>query len=52
MSGTMNSLSIAEAMKKHKLCLNEPACKDRYKNPAKDTLYNYYPKLDSDITTS
>lgn len=50
--GTENSLSIAEALKKHKLCLHEPACKDKYKNPAKDTLYDYYPALDKDVITT
>ena len=47
--GTANSIAIAEAMKKHKLYDFQG---DKYKNPAKDTLYDYYPSLDKDVITT
>lgn len=52
MSGTMNSLSIAEALQKHKLIMGTKESREKYRNKAKDTEYNYYPKLDSDVVTT
>jgi len=45
-------LSIAEALKKHKLILGTPESREKYRNKAKDTEYNYYPNLDSDVVTT
>lgn len=50
--GTENSLSIAEALKKHKLILGTKESKEKYRNKAKDTLYDYYPSLDKDVITT
>lgn len=52
MTGTMNSLSIAEALKKHKLIMGTEESRAKYHNKAKDTLYNYYPSLDKDVITT
>jgi hypothetical protein len=52
MTGTMNSLSIAEEQKKHKLIMGTPESKAKYHNAAKDTEYNYNPKLDKDVITT
>jgi len=52
MSGTMNSLSIAEDQRKHKLIMGTPESRAKYANKAKDTQYNYYPKLDADVKVS
>ena len=52
MVGTMNSLSIAEAMKKHKLIMGTPESRAKYHNKAKDTEYDYNPKLDKDVITT
>ena len=52
MTGTMNSLSIAEEQKKHKLIMGTPESKAKYHNKAKDTEYNYNPKLDKDVITT
>ena len=52
MTGTMNSLSIAEAQRQHKLIMGTPESRAKYANKAKDTQYNYYPKLDTDVTTT
>jgi len=52
MTGTMNSLSIAEEQKKHKLIMGTPESRAKYHNKAKDTLYDYNPKLDKDVITT
>ena len=52
MVGTMNSISIAEALKKHHLIMGTEESRAKYHNKAKDTLYNYYPSLDKDVITS
>ena len=44
-----NSLSIAEAMHKHKLIMGTPESKAKWHNVAKDTLYNFAPELDDDM---
>jgi len=49
MSGTMNSLSIAEGQLKHKLIMGTPESRAKYHNKAKDTLYDYSPSLDHDV---
>lgn len=50
--GTENSLSIGEALHKHKLILGTEESRKKYHNKAKDTLYNYYPSLDKDVITT
>jgi len=52
MTGTLNSLSIAEALKKHKLVMGTPESRAKYHNKAKDTTYDYNPKLDKDVITT
>jgi hypothetical protein len=52
MTGTMNSLSIAEEQKKHKLVMGTPESRAKYHNAAKDTEYNYNPKLDKDVIST
>jgi len=52
MTATMNSLNIAETQKNHKLILGTPESREKYRNKAKDTEYNYYPKLDHDVVTT
>ena len=52
MVGTKNSLSIAEAMHAHKLDLGTRESKAKYHNVAKDTQYNFDPKLDEHILHS
>jgi hypothetical protein len=47
--GTANSISIGEAMHKHKLIMGTPESKAKWHNPAKDTMYNFAPELDGDI---
>jgi hypothetical protein len=52
MTGTMNSLNIAEEQKKHKLVMGTPESRAKYHNKAKDTEYNYNPKLDKDVIST
>jgi hypothetical protein len=52
MTGTMNSLTIAEDQKKHKLIMGTPESRAKYHNKAKDTEYDYNPKLDKDVITT
>ena len=52
MTGTMNSLTIAEDQKKHKLVMGTPESRAKYHNKAKDTEYDYNPKLDKDVITT
>ena len=52
MVGTANAVSIAEAMHQHKLILGTPESKAKWKNMAKETLYDYHPELDSHIKDS
>jgi len=49
MEGTMNSISIGEKQVNHKLVMGTADSKAKWHIKAKDTLYNYYPKLDSDM---
>lgn len=49
MEGTMNSLRIAQDQVSHKLIMGTADSKAKWHNVAKDTLYNYYPKLDGDV---
>lgn len=49
MVGTMNSIKIGEEMNKHKFIMGTADSKAKWHNVAKDTLYDYYPKLDSDV---
>ena len=52
MVGTMNSLTIGEALHKHKLIMGTEESRKKYHNKAKHTLYDYYPALDKDVITS
>merc|ERR1711990_1221396 len=52
MSGTMNSLEIAEKMNNHKLIMGTPESKAKWHNVAKDTLYDYHPALDKDVIST
>jgi hypothetical protein len=49
MVGTMNSIKIGEEMNKHKFIMGTADSRAKWHNVAKDTLYDYYPKLDSDV---
>ena len=51
-SANANSLSIAEAMHKHKLIMGTPESKAKWHNVAKDTLYDFAPDLDGDIVST
>ena len=52
MVGTMNSLEIAEKMNNHKLIMGTPESKAKWHNVAKDTLYDFAPKLTGDMLTT
>ena len=52
MVGTLNSIEIGEKMNKHKFIMGTADSKAKWHNVAKDTLYDYYPKLDSDVITT
>lgn len=52
MTGTMNSLNIAEKELKHQLIMGTKESRAKYHNVAKDTLYDYSPKLDQDVKTT
>lgn len=52
METTANSVSIAEAMTKHKLIMGTPESKAKWHNVAKDTLYDYHPTLDRDVVST
>lgn len=52
MEGTMNSIAIGEKMNKHKFIMGTADSKAKWHNVAKDTLYNYYPSLDSDVVNT
>jgi len=52
MEGTMDSIAIGEKMNKHKLIMGTADSKAKWHNVAKDTLYNYYPKLDGDVVNT
>lgn len=49
MVGTLDSIKIGEEMYKHKFIMGTADSKAKWHNVAKDTLYDYYPKLDSDV---
>jgi hypothetical protein len=46
------SLELAEGMKQHKLIMGTEESKAKWHNVAKDTDYNFAPKLDGDIITT
>jgi hypothetical protein len=48
--GTANAISIGEAMHKHKLVMGTPESKAKWHNVAKDTMYDFAPALDKDIS--
>ena len=52
MKANMRSLAIAEKMYKHKLVMGTKASKAQWHNDAKDTEYNFEPRLDRDIIVS
>jgi hypothetical protein len=52
MIATQKHYSIAEARLKHKLIMGTPESRAKYHNKAKDTLYDYNPKLDKDVITT
>jgi len=49
MVGTLNSISIGEKMNNHKFIMGTADSKAKWHNVAKDTLYDYHPKLDGDV---
>lgn len=49
MVGTMNSIAIGEKMNNHRFIMGTADSKAKWHNVAKDTLYDYYPKLDGDV---
>ena len=49
METTHNSIAIGEAQFGHKLIMGTDESKAQWKNPAKDTLYNFKPALDHDV---
>jgi len=46
---TQNSIKITESELKHKLIMGTADSKAKWHNVAKDTLYDYHPKLDGDV---
>jgi hypothetical protein len=48
--GTANAISIGEAMQGHKLVMGTPESKAKWHNVAKDTMYDFAPALDKDIS--
>lgn len=46
---TTDSIATAQKMYNHKLEMGTPYTRAKWHNPAKDTLYNFHPELDSDI---
>ena len=52
MVSTLNSIKIAEEMNTHKLVMGTPESKAKWHNVAKDTLYDYHPKLDKDVIST
>jgi hypothetical protein len=49
MVGTMNSIAIGEKMNNHKFIMGTADSKAKWHNVAKDTDYNFAPKLDQDM---
>ena len=47
-----NSLKKAEAIVHHNWVFGTKESKDKYKNPAKEIMYDYAPKLDLDVRTT
>merc|ERR1719454_979098 len=47
-----HSLAISEGALSHKLIMGTDASKAKWHNPAKDTDYNFAPKLDADMITT
>ena len=52
MVGTMNSIAIGEKINAHKFVMGTADSKAKWHNVAKDTLYDYYPKLDTDVVVT
>ena len=52
METTKNSIAIAEDMTHHKLVMGTDESRAKWHNVAKDTLYDYHPKLDADVITT
>lgn len=52
MINTDHSLAISEGVLAHKLELGTEKSKAKWKNPAKDTDYDFAPKLDGDVRTT
>lgn len=50
--GTQNSIKISEDALNHKLIMGTADSKAKWHNVAKDTLYDYHPKLDGDVITT
>lgn len=46
---TLNNEKIASKMVGHDWKFKTPESWERYRNPAKDTMYNFAPKLDHDV---
>lgn len=46
---TQNSIAITESQLGHKLIMGTADSKAKWHNVAKDTLYDYHPKLDGDV---
>lgn len=46
---TRDSLATAQKMYNHKLEMGTAYTRAKWHNPAKDTLYDFHPELDSDI---
>jgi len=51
-NANMRSLAVAEKMYKHKLIMGTPESKAQWHNVAKDTEYDFEPKLDIDMRTT
>ena len=52
MVANVHSLELAEGIKQHKLEMGTDASKAKWHNVAKDTDYNFAPKLDIDILST
>merc|ERR1712046_177458 len=49
---TANSIKIGEEARKHKLIMATPESRAKWHNVAKDTLYNFAPDIDEDMTST
>lgn len=50
--GAIDNISVAQDQYKHVLTIGSDESKKKFKNPAKDVMYNYAPDLDGDILAS